>query len=195
MALASRGRLEAAPFRPFHKPGAGCTACPRCWRSRRTAISSSYLIEQTPTSGCIYAAPRRRRDCSGIPAALPSPARAVVLARPNATLSELVRSTSHRAEGSRASSARRAVVASWLLVRGAALAEDASTPVSFSRVFAADADAGVGAFCPAPVVFRWDGRSAWTAPLLEDRQRERPEGDSVLAGLLICRLRRWATRR
>jgi hypothetical protein len=32
---------------PFHKPGACCAAGPRCWRSRRTAISLSYPIEQT----------------------------------------------------------------------------------------------------------------------------------------------------
>jgi hypothetical protein len=31
----------------------GWVAYPCCWRSRRTAIRSSYLIEQTPTSGCI----------------------------------------------------------------------------------------------------------------------------------------------
>ena len=41
--------------------------------------------------------PRRRRDCSAIPAALPTPARAVVLARANAALSELVLCTSERA--------------------------------------------------------------------------------------------------
>jgi hypothetical protein len=51
---------ETSPARPFHKPGAGCTACSRCWRSRRTAISSSYPIEQTRTSDA-YAARRRRR--------------------------------------------------------------------------------------------------------------------------------------
>ena len=40
-----------------------------------------------------------------------------------------------------------AIVASRLLVRGAALAEDGSTPVFLlARVFAADDDAGVGAF-------------------------------------------------
>ena len=49
----------SAPF-PFHKPGAGCAAYPRCWRSRRTAISSSHPIEQTPTSGCISSSRRRR---------------------------------------------------------------------------------------------------------------------------------------
>ena len=70
----------AAPCRPFHKPGAGCTACPRCWRSRRTAVSSSYSIEHTPTSGCVCSSTPtdgRARD----PAAPTSPARAVVLAR------------------------------------------------------------------------------------------------------------------
>ena len=75
--------------RLFHKPGAGCTACPRCWRSRRTAISSSYPIERTPTSGCICNS-TPTTDAHTIPAALPSPARAVVLARANAALSELV---------------------------------------------------------------------------------------------------------
>jgi hypothetical protein len=76
---APRRRKQAAASRPFHKPGAGCTACPRCWRSRRTAISSSYPIEPMPTSGCICnSAPTT--DTHAIPAALPSPARAVVLA-------------------------------------------------------------------------------------------------------------------
>ena len=79
--------------RPFHKPGAGCASYPRCWRSRRTAISSSYRIEQTPTSGCICSS-TPTTDARAIPAALPSPAGAVVLARANAALSELVHSTS-----------------------------------------------------------------------------------------------------
>ena len=80
--------LSAAPF-PFHKPGAGCAAYPRCWRSRRTAISSSHPIEQTPTSGCISSS-TPTTDAHATPAALPSPGRAVVLARANAALSELV---------------------------------------------------------------------------------------------------------
>jgi hypothetical protein len=54
---------QSGAYRPFHKPGAGCTACPRCSRSRRTAISSSCPIEHTT-------------DAHAIPAALPSPARA-----------------------------------------------------------------------------------------------------------------------
>ena len=87
--------MSAAPFRPFHKPAPGCTARPRCWRSRRTAISSSYPIEQTPTSGCICNS-TPTTDAHPIPAAIPSPARAVVLARANAALSELVRSGSQR---------------------------------------------------------------------------------------------------
>ena len=66
---------------------------PRCWRSRRTAISSSYPIEQTPTSGCICSS-TPTTDAHAIPAALPSPARAVVLARVNAALSELVQTSS-----------------------------------------------------------------------------------------------------
>ncbi len=80
---------RAVGARPFHKPGAGCTACSRCWRSRRTAISSSYPIEQTPTSGCMCRS-TPTTDAHAIPAALPSPARAVVVARANAALSELV---------------------------------------------------------------------------------------------------------
>ena len=62
---------------------------PALLAEQKTAISSSYPIEQTPTSGCICnSTPTTRR--SAIPAALPSPARAVVLARANAALSELV---------------------------------------------------------------------------------------------------------
>jgi hypothetical protein len=67
--LEQASRLTPAS-RPFHKPGAGCTACPRCWRSRRTAISWSYPIEQTPTSGCICnSTPTTRllRDPGGSP--------------------------------------------------------------------------------------------------------------------------------
>jgi hypothetical protein len=30
---------QSGASRPFHKPGAGCIACPRCWRSRRTAFA------------------------------------------------------------------------------------------------------------------------------------------------------------
>ena len=63
--------------------------CPRCWRSRRTANSSSYPIEHTPRSGCICSS-APTTDAHAIPAALPSPARAVVLAGANAALSELV---------------------------------------------------------------------------------------------------------
>jgi hypothetical protein len=88
LGAARRGSRETTPFRPFHKPGAGCTACSRCWRSRRTAVSSSYPIEQTPTSGCICSS-TPSTDARAIPAALPSPARGVVLARANAALSEL----------------------------------------------------------------------------------------------------------
>ena len=43
---------QTPPNCPFHKPGAGCAACPSCWRSRRTAVSSSRPIEQTATSRC-----------------------------------------------------------------------------------------------------------------------------------------------
>ena len=82
-------RTLAAAYRPFLKPGAGWVAYPRCWRSRRTAISSSYLIEQTPTSGWICGS-TPTTDARAIPPALPSPAGAVVLARANAALSELV---------------------------------------------------------------------------------------------------------
>jgi hypothetical protein len=85
-----RRRPISCGNRPFHKPGAGCAAYPRCWRSRRTAISPSYPIEQTPTAGCIRSS-TPTTDAHAIPAALPSPARAIVLARANAALSELVR--------------------------------------------------------------------------------------------------------
>ena len=113
-----RGSWEqpvARACRPFHKPGAGCTACPRCWRSRRTAISSSYPIEQTPTSGFICRS-TPTTDAHAIPAALPSPARAVALARVNAALSELVQTSSvvqHRQRGRsrRRSGSRRAPAA------------------------------------------------------------------------------------
>ena len=83
-------RANAALWRlhPYHKPGAGWVAYPRCWRSR-TAIRSSYRIEQTPTSGWICSS-TPTTDARAIPPALPSPARAVVLARANAALSELV---------------------------------------------------------------------------------------------------------
>lgn len=44
---------ETLGRRPFHQPGAGGVACLRCRRSRRTTVSSSCPIEQTPTSRCI----------------------------------------------------------------------------------------------------------------------------------------------
>jgi hypothetical protein len=81
--------LRTLATRPFHKSGAGCTACPRFRRSGRPAVSSSYAIEQTPTSRCICrGAPTT--DARAIPPALPSPARAVVLGPRDAALSELV---------------------------------------------------------------------------------------------------------
>jgi hypothetical protein len=86
---APRRGKQIARNRPIHKPGAGCTACSRCWRSRRTAISSSYPIEQTPTSPCICSS-TPSTDAGTIPPALPSPARTVVFARANAALSDLV---------------------------------------------------------------------------------------------------------
>ena len=70
LAPARRARPETAPFRPFHKPGAGWVAYPRCWRSTRTAISSSYLIEQTPTSGWICSS-TPTTDARAIPAGSP----------------------------------------------------------------------------------------------------------------------------
>jgi hypothetical protein len=85
--------IETLRSRPFHKSGAGCAACPRCWRSRRTAVSSSGPVEQPPTSRCICST-AATTDARAIPAARPSPARAVVLARANAALSELVRTGS-----------------------------------------------------------------------------------------------------
>jgi len=87
-----RCAISAAPFVHSHKPGAGCTACSRCWRSKRTAISSSHPIEQTPASRCICSS-TPSTDARAIPAALPSPARAVALARANAALSELATPT------------------------------------------------------------------------------------------------------
>jgi hypothetical protein len=84
---------ETSADRPFHKPGAGCAACPRGWRSRRTAVSSSRPIEQTATSRCACSS-TPTTHARAIPAALPSPPRAVVLARANAALSELVRGES-----------------------------------------------------------------------------------------------------
>ena len=68
------GSAESCGFRPFHKPGAGWVAYPRCWRSRRTAISSSYLIEQTPTSRCICGSTPTTgaRDPGGCPVACES---------------------------------------------------------------------------------------------------------------------------
>jgi hypothetical protein len=80
--------LGAATRRPFHKRGAGGTACPRWWRSRRTAVSSSYPIEQTPTSQCGRGS-TPMTYARVIPAILRSPAKAVVLAGANAALSEL----------------------------------------------------------------------------------------------------------
>jgi hypothetical protein len=91
--------------RPFHKPSAGCAAYPRCSRSRRTAISSSYPIEQTPTSRCISSS-TPTTDARAIPAALPSPARAAVLARANAALSELVQRGNADTDEVRARNAR-----------------------------------------------------------------------------------------
>jgi hypothetical protein len=82
-------RAETAAARPFHKRGARGAACPRCWRSRRTAVSSSCALEQRPTSRYICSF-TPTTDTRAIPAALPSPARAVALARANAALSELV---------------------------------------------------------------------------------------------------------
>ena len=79
---------QTPPNRPFHKPGAGCAACPSCWRSRRTAVSSSRPIEQTATSRCACSS-TPTTHARAIPAALASPPRAVVLARANAALSEL----------------------------------------------------------------------------------------------------------
>ena len=49
-------------------------------QSRRTAISSSYSIEHTPTSGCICSS-TPTTDARAIPAALPSHARATLRAR------------------------------------------------------------------------------------------------------------------
>jgi hypothetical protein len=74
----------AAPLDEKHQSGqtAGCSpsrrprllepapACPRRWRSRRTAISSSNPIEQTPTSRCVCisnANDGRARDPDGSP--------------------------------------------------------------------------------------------------------------------------------
>jgi hypothetical protein len=80
---------SSSPARPFHKPGAGCAACPRCRRSRRTAVSPSCPIEQTPMSRCICSS-TPTTDARAIAGALRSPARAGVLARANAALPELV---------------------------------------------------------------------------------------------------------
>jgi hypothetical protein len=52
--------IETLRSRPFHKSGAGCAACPRCWRSRRTAVSSSCASSNRRRHDA-YAAPRRRR--------------------------------------------------------------------------------------------------------------------------------------
>jgi hypothetical protein len=84
-----RGRPISRGNRPFHKRGTGCVACPRCWRSRRTAVNSSCPIQQPPTSRCVCSS-TPTTDARAAPAALPSPARAVVLPRANAALSELV---------------------------------------------------------------------------------------------------------
>jgi hypothetical protein len=78
---------ESCGNRPFHKRGTGCAARPRCWRSRRTAVSSSCPIEQRPSSRFICSF-TPTTDTRANPAALPSPARAVELARANAALSE-----------------------------------------------------------------------------------------------------------
>ena len=56
---------------------------------QKDRFSSSYPIEQTPTSRCICSS-TPTTDARAMPAALPSPARAVVLARASVALSELV---------------------------------------------------------------------------------------------------------
>ena len=103
-------------------PAPAARRCPRCWRSGRTGISPSYPIEQTPTSGCICNS-TPSTDARATPAALPSPAGAVVLARANAALSELVqtnsvvecrrRGWSLRPSGSRRAPAARSAVGCW----------------------------------------------------------------------------------
>jgi hypothetical protein len=88
-AAGGAGRRQTAPNRPFHKPGAGCTACPRCWRSRRSAVSSSCPIGQTTTPRCI---------CSSTPTTYASAMPRLSLRlrerlcswRPSAALSEIV---------------------------------------------------------------------------------------------------------
>ena len=90
-ARARRRPPRSSAPRPFHKPGADLAACPRCSRSRRTAVSSSCPIEQTLTSRCVCSF-TVTTDARANPAAPPSPTRAVALARANAELSEIVRS-------------------------------------------------------------------------------------------------------
>ena len=95
---------ETAGSRPFHKRAAGCTACPRCWRAEEP------LFARCDRSGkrrrqYAYAAPRRRRDARANPAALPSPARAAVVARASAALSEIVQGGSAECDRGRHSSA------------------------------------------------------------------------------------------
>ena len=50
---AAAGRREPCSVSSIPQARRWLPAYPRPWRSRRTAISSWYLIEQTPTSGCI----------------------------------------------------------------------------------------------------------------------------------------------
>jgi hypothetical protein len=102
----SAARGETSGPRPFHKRGTGCAACPRCWRSSRTAVSSSCSIEQRPTSRCVCSF-TPTADTRAIPATLPSPARPVELPRANGALSEIVHSTSQHGGDSRCPSARR----------------------------------------------------------------------------------------
>jgi hypothetical protein len=71
----SRSQFVAGAARPFHKARRRPRGCPRWWRSRRTAISSSYPIEQTPTSRCVCSlmpTDGRARDHGGPPFACQS---------------------------------------------------------------------------------------------------------------------------
>ena len=69
--VAPAGRRVSAACRPIRQRG---SSRPRCGRSRRTAISSSCPIEQTPTSRCICSS-TPATDARAIPAALRSPLR------------------------------------------------------------------------------------------------------------------------